>query len=105
MPTTDSGRWVAAPIWVIGMAEVLVASTASGPQIRSRMPNSSRLTARSSKTASTTMSASAAASSSVVVRDPAQRGLRVLLADPALAGEPGQRLLDAVQAALQRLRR
>ena len=35
MPTTDSGRAVTTAIWVTGMAEVLVASTASALQMRS----------------------------------------------------------------------
>ncbi len=67
VPTTDSGRSVAVAIWVTGIAEVLVASTAPSRQILSSARKTSCLTSSRSKTASTTMSASAAASSSVVV--------------------------------------
>ncbi len=67
MPTTASGRSVTEPIWVIGIAEVLVASTAPSRQIRSSARKISCLTSSLSNTASTTMSASPAASRSVVV--------------------------------------
>ena len=43
VPTTDSGRSVAAAIWVIGIAEVFVASTASSRQIRSSVGEQLRL--------------------------------------------------------------
>ena len=66
MPTTDSGRLVTAAIWVTGIADVFVASTASALQMASSARNTSCLTSSRSNTASTTMSASAAASSSVV---------------------------------------
>jgi hypothetical protein len=67
VPTTDSGRWVTAAIWVTGIALVLVASTAPSRQIRSSSRKTSCLMSIFSKTASTTMSASAAAASSTVV--------------------------------------
>ncbi|BCB84639.1 hypothetical protein Psuf_019520 [Phytohabitans suffuscus] len=67
VPTTDSGRWVAAAIWVTGIALVFVASTAPGPQILSSCRKTSCLTSSRSNTASTTMSAPAAASRSLVV--------------------------------------
>ena len=97
MPTTDSGRSVTAAIWVTGMAEVLVASTASDLQILSSARNTSCLISSRSKTASTTMSASAAASRSVVgVIRPSVASTSDAV-DLALLGELLQRLPDAVQ--------
>jgi hypothetical protein len=44
VPTTLSGRSVTAAIWVIGIAEVFVASTAPARQIRSSSRNTSCFT-------------------------------------------------------------
>ena len=72
---------VTAAIWVTGIAEVLVASTASALQILSSARNTSCLTSSRSKTASTTMSASAAALQVGGRGDPAERRLDVLRGD------------------------
>ena len=66
MPTTRSGRVVAAAISVTESAEVFVASTASGRQIRSSSAKSSRFGSSSSTIASITRSQSAKSSSWVV---------------------------------------
>ena len=65
-------------------------------QSRSRVAKIPVLTSRLSNTASTTSSASAAAPRSVLRVIRYRRGLHVVLGQPALGDEPGQRLLDAV---------
>ena len=66
IPTTRPGVEVAAAISVTESAEVFVARTASGRQIRSSSANSSRFGSSSSTIASITRSQSAKSSSSVV---------------------------------------
>jgi hypothetical protein len=66
VPTTRSGRVVAAAMSVMGMAEVLDASTTSGRASRSRSAKTARLTSSVSYTASTTRSACATTPRSVV---------------------------------------
>ena len=67
IPTTDSGRLVAVAIWVTGMAEVFVPSTAWAGASASSTAKTSCLTSSRSKTASTTRSALWAASARSVV--------------------------------------
>ena len=101
VPTTDSGRAVTAAIEVIGMALVLLASTAPSRQIRSSSRKTSCLTSSCSKTASTTMSASAAASRSVVVVIRPSAASASPRGQAFLGHEPVERPPDAVQAALE----
>ena len=65
MPTTRSGRWLAAAMAVIESDDVLVAKTTSGRQTGSNRAKRSRLTSISSKTASMTKSTSANVAASV----------------------------------------
>ena len=67
IPTTCSGREVAAPILVIEIEEVLEARMVPGGAIPSSLAKISRLSDSTSGTASTTSSALPAASSSVAV--------------------------------------
>jgi hypothetical protein len=66
VPTTRSGRRVTEAIAVIGIADVLVASTASSRVTRSSTRNTSCFASICSNTASMTISASPTSSSSVV---------------------------------------
>ena len=91
-----------AAIWVIGMAEVFVPSTAPALQILSSARNTSCLASTRSKMASTTMSASAAASRSVVVvirPSVASTSSSVIL--PLAANRPSESRI-AGEAAVQR---
>ena len=67
IPTTRSGDDVAAAISVTDSADVFVASTASGRQMRSSSSNKSRLASSSSTIASITRSQSARSATAVVV--------------------------------------
>ena len=78
IPTTRSGRSVAAAISVTESAEVLVASTASGRQIRSSSAKSSRFGASSSTIASITRSQPARSARSVVRESLATASSRAL---------------------------
>ena len=67
IPMTCSGRFVAIPSFMIGIDEVLEASTASGAETTlSSVRNSSTFMSSISGTASTTISRSASASASSV---------------------------------------
>ena len=83
MPTTRSGVEVAAAISVTESADVFVASTASGRQIRSSSAKSARLGSSSSTIASITTSQSARSARSVVSDSLLDR--RVALGLPELA--------------------
>ena len=105
MPTTRSGVDVAAAISVTESADVLVASTASGRQMRSSSAKSSCFGARSSTIASITRSQSAKSARSVVSERRADRGVARRLLELSFLHLAREEVRDPVARALAELER
>ena len=103
IPTTRPGEDVAAAISVTESAEVLVASTASGRQIRSSSAKSSRFGSSSSTIASITTSQSAKSPSSVVSESRLMASSRAACCELPLLGLAREEVPDPLARLLPQL--